>query len=142
MRFRLPLTAVGLAAIGLCGCTLVGFGIGKAVDHSGSHGPKPLVQQDLLTLRLGEPLEVQLWDGTKLSGRFRGLHWMSPGDYGPAYESARAGRPEPPPARPRRGAGEDERPVHPGRVPSGSGPGSSPWARREDGSPPSISTWS
>ena len=102
MRCRLLLTAIGLAAIGLCGCTLVGFGIGKAVDNSRNHAPKPLVQQDLLTLDPGEPLEVQLWDGTRLSGRFQGLHWISPEEYGPTYETARAG---PAPNLPRLGPG-------------------------------------
>jgi hypothetical protein len=89
MRRHLFLAGVGLAAAGLCGCTLIGFGIGKAVDKG--HKPKPVAQGDLLTLSQGEPLEVQLWDGTKLSGRFRGLQWAPAAQYEPAYEAARAG---------------------------------------------------
>src|SRR5512143_2215457 len=89
MRRVVVRAGVGLVATGLCGCTLLGFGIGKAVDHG--RAPKPLAQGDLLTLKLGEPLELQLWDGTKMSGRFRGLQWTPAGQYEPAYEAARTG---------------------------------------------------
>ncbi|HEX9188758.1 MAG TPA: hypothetical protein VGB87_16880 [Vicinamibacteria bacterium] len=102
MRRRLVITGVSLVATGLCGCTLIGFGIGKAVDHGKSPSPKPLIQKDLMTLGVGEPLEVQLWDGTKVSGRFRGLQWTPVGQYEPAYEAARSG---PAPGLPRLGPG-------------------------------------
>ena len=102
MRNRLPLTAVSLAAIGLCGCTLVGFGIGKAVDNSRNHGPKPLVQQDLLTLDPGEPLEVQLWTGRGCPAAFGASTGGCRRNMDPPNEAARAG---PAPKLPRLGPG-------------------------------------
>lgn len=101
MHRRLLRAGIVLPALALCGCTAIGYGIGKAIEK-GAAKTRPIQQKDLITLGPGEPLELQLWDGTKTSGVFRGLPWTPAAIYAAAYDVARAG---PAPGLPRLGPG-------------------------------------
>jgi hypothetical protein len=76
-------------ALPLCGCTLIGLGIGHQVDKHSSRRPQPVARGDVDLLKVGEEIEVQLWDGRTLLGKYQGLEWALPAEYGPRYEAAR-----------------------------------------------------
>lgn len=101
MHRRLLRAGIVLPALALCGCTAIGYGIGKAIEKDAAK-TRPIQQKDLITLGHGEPLQLQLWDGTKTSGVFRGLQWTPAATYAAAYDVARAG---PAPGLPRLGPG-------------------------------------
>ena len=59
-------------------CTAVGYLIGALVDKGKPSVAKPVPRGDLETLDAGDPIEVSLWDGRLLTGRYRGLEWAKP----------------------------------------------------------------
>jgi hypothetical protein len=71
------------------GCTLVGLGIGALVDHEKPPKRKPVVGPEVETLEPGTSLEVGTRDGHTVSGRYGGLVWARPEEYGPRYATAR-----------------------------------------------------
>ncbi len=77
-------------AVSLSGCTAIGFGTGAIVDHKKPPKAKPVAKSEVDTLAVGEAIEFQLWDGTRLSGKYQGLQWERPDAYAPRYEEARA----------------------------------------------------
>ncbi len=90
MKRLLMSVVAGVSALTLSGCTLIGFLAGKSADHKRAR-PQPVAREEIDTLKVGEPIEVQLWDGTKHSGRYQGLRWVPAEEYARAYEAARAG---------------------------------------------------
>ena len=126
MDRRLLRAGVVLPALALCGCTAIGYGIGKAIEKDAAK-TRPIRQKDLITLGHGEPLELQFWDGTKTLGVFQGLQWMPAATYAAAYDVARASAgPRPPAPRARGDARQDQPQVRAPGSTSGSGRGSSP----------------
>lgn len=83
-----PYLAV-IAALSLAGCTAVGFGIGAFVDKGKPPKHKPVARGDIDSVTVGEAIEVQLWDGRRLSGKYQGLEWAQPEEYARRYEAAR-----------------------------------------------------
>jgi hypothetical protein len=77
------------ASISLAGCTAVGLGIGALKDHKTPPKAKPVAKSEVDTLVVGEAIELQLWDGTRLPGKYQGLRWERPDAYAPRYEEAR-----------------------------------------------------
>jgi RNA polymerase sigma factor (sigma-70 family) len=76
------------AALTQPACTLINYGIGAMVDKGKPSQAKPVDRQDLDALKTGEPVEVHLWDGRVLRGRYQGLQWLGPDQYRPRYEAA------------------------------------------------------
>ena len=83
-----PYLAV-VAALSLAGCTFIGWGLGAHADKGKPPQHKPVARGDVDTLKVGEAIEIQLWDGRRLSGKYLGLEWTRPEVYGPRYEAAR-----------------------------------------------------
>jgi hypothetical protein len=81
--------ALGTAVTQLA-CTFIGYGIGSSVDKGKPAQAKPVDRQDLDSLRTGEPIEIHLWDGRVLTGRYQGLQWFRQEEYRQRYEAARA----------------------------------------------------
>ena len=73
-RFRIVKLAIIAATLLLqCGCSVVGLGIGEAID---SHKPDSVTVQGwrLATIKQGSPLKITLNDGSTITGRFtRGM---------------------------------------------------------------------
>ena len=67
----------------------IGCGIGAYVDKGKPPKHKPVARGDIDTLKVGEAIEIQLWDGRRLSGKYQGLEWTRPEAYGRRYEAAR-----------------------------------------------------
>ena len=76
-------------AFSLSGCTLIGRSIGARIDRGKPLQHKPVARGEIDTLKVGEAIEIQLWDGRRLSGKYQGLEWAPPQTYGPRYEEAR-----------------------------------------------------
>jgi hypothetical protein len=76
-------------SVSLSGCTVVGLGLGALQDSKAPPKAKPVAKSEVDTLAVGEAIEIQLWDGTRLSGKYQGLRWENPDAYAPRYEEAR-----------------------------------------------------
>jgi hypothetical protein len=87
---RSPRALAIALSVALSGCTAVGFGVGTLVDHKRPPKAKPVARSEVDTLVVGEAIELQLWDGTRLSGKYQGLQWERADAYAPRYEAARA----------------------------------------------------
>jgi hypothetical protein len=77
------------AAVAFAGCTAIGYFVGAHSDKKKPLEAKPLARSDVQVLEAGEAVEVHLWDGRVLSGRYQGLEWAPRVTYGPRYEAAR-----------------------------------------------------
>lgn len=73
------------AALTQPACTLINYGIGSALDKGKPMRAKLVDRQDLDELKTGEPVEVHLFDGRVLTGRYQGLQWLPPDQYRPRY---------------------------------------------------------
>jgi hypothetical protein len=76
-------------AVALAGCTAIGYFVGAHSDKQKPVKAKPVARNDVDVLETGEAVEVHLWDGRVLSGKYQGLEWARPQEYGPRYEAAR-----------------------------------------------------
>lgn len=70
------------------GCTLVGYGIGSAID-SGTGGWVSVETLDTNVVAPGKKVDVYLSDGSKLTGIFRGLEPTPAPEYAKSYLAAR-----------------------------------------------------
>lgn len=80
---------VALAGTAFCGCTAIGWAIGRQTDKGKPPLQVPVAVADVDTLKPGQRIEVVLWDGRKLTGTYRGLVWAKPDEYAARYEEAR-----------------------------------------------------
>jgi hypothetical protein len=87
---RLARLLLGVLAVPLCGCTIIGWAIGYGVDHGKPPREKPVARSEIDTLHAGQKVEVHLWDGQSLRGEYQGLEWDTFEAYAPRYEAARA----------------------------------------------------
>ena len=71
------------------GCTLVGFGVGAAVDTDRTK-LRPTQAWRIATLPSGTPVVLQLADGRRVEGEIEGTRFREPAEYRPIYEAARA----------------------------------------------------
>jgi hypothetical protein len=84
-----PLALLVAALLLCCGCTLIGRAIGARIDAHKPPKRQEVARGDVLTLKSGDAVEIQLWDGRRLTGRYLGLQWARPETYNPRYEAAR-----------------------------------------------------
>jgi hypothetical protein len=88
--YRSTVAWIVTLALATSGCTLIGLGIGSAIDHQNANIPGWRLE----TLKPDTRVDVRLTDGTYVTGRFAGLER----DFGEAYRAQYEGA---------RGAAED-----------------------------------
>jgi hypothetical protein len=89
MRTFLLLLTAALLGMSVSGCTVIGLGIGLAVDHR--NGREHRVSCDSLkSVPRGRVVEVTLTYGDTLRGTFTGTGARPEDSYRPAYDTARA----------------------------------------------------
>jgi hypothetical protein len=89
IRRIVQVVLAGAGAVALCGCTLIGLAVGAHSDHGKPLQEKPVDREEVDMLKPGADIQVQLWDGRRLTGEYAGLEWARPDQYGPRYEAAR-----------------------------------------------------
>jgi hypothetical protein len=88
MRRGYLVWGVGVLAVAATGCSLIGFGIGSAVDSAASKVPGWKVD----AVRPGRKLALRLTDGTVIHGPFVGVERSFDEAYRERYEEARSVR--------------------------------------------------
>jgi hypothetical protein len=89
MRTLLLFVAAALLAMVVSGCTVIGFGIGAAVDHHHAR-PRHATWQDTETIPRGSAVHVTLTSDSIVQGEFTGLRTLPEKSYVSIYDSVRA----------------------------------------------------
>ena len=88
------ITVVGLvaAALGCTGCSLIGAGVGAAVDGKRNRAARPTYMQgfEITNVKPGSSVTLVLAGGERIAGRYDGLE-SAAAEYGPRYARGRAG---------------------------------------------------
>lgn len=90
MRTRQPLEQLCILLMvssAVCGCTVVGYGIGAAIDAG---NPRSFELQHIEEkIRRGQRIKLRLKDGTDVSGKYLGAEGVRSPEYVVRYEKAR-----------------------------------------------------
>jgi hypothetical protein len=70
------------------GCTLIGFVVGEMSDRGGKPVSPSLPPAELTVLRPGSGIQLQLRDGTRVGGSYKGLDFTRPESYPARWEAA------------------------------------------------------
>jgi hypothetical protein len=71
----------------VCGCSVVGYSIGSAIDAGNPRSFKPQHVEEMI--RRGQRIKLRLVDGTEVSGKYLGAEGVQSPDYVVRYEKAR-----------------------------------------------------
>jgi len=88
MKARIACLAIALFSTLLSGCTVIGLGVGVAVDHRNARDRR-VSWDGARSVPRGRDVEVTLTSGDTLRGKFTGLRALPPDSYRIAYDSAR-----------------------------------------------------
>lgn len=83
----LALLPIAAACAAATGCSLIGLGIGAAVDSQNKDREIP--GWELTEVEPGAPISLLLVDGSRISGRLGGVELIPPSDYASRYAEAR-----------------------------------------------------
>jgi len=87
MKARIACLAIALFSTLLSGCTVIGLGVGVAVDHRNARDRR-VSWDGARSVPRGRDVEVTLTSGDTLRGKFTGLRALPPDSYRSAYDSA------------------------------------------------------
>jgi hypothetical protein len=87
-RGRVLVAVLSFLALTQNGCTLIGFVVGEMSDRGSKPVSPSLPPAELTVLRPGSGIQLQLRDGTRVGGRYKGLDFTRPESYPARYEAA------------------------------------------------------